>query len=113
MGYPAFMLCLAQFKPEALSWASEKLRADRNFILAALKLNRHALRFASSGLRENQEFVREASLRDPWALRDAADTVLADSDFVDSLNAELRRHYIQDVLRSNGGALRRASDLRS
>ena len=62
--------------------ASEELKNDREFILAAVTQNGLALRYASEELKNNREIVLAAVTQNGWALIDASEELKGERDIV-------------------------------
>ena len=73
----------------ALQFASEKLRNDREVVLAAVKGDGMALQFASEELRADRSFLLEAveATRAWWLVELAAEELRADESFVEQCKA--------------------------
>ena len=65
-----------------LGYASEELKNDRAFILAAVTQNGRALRYASEELKNNREIVLAAVTQNGWALIDASEELKGERDIV-------------------------------
>jgi hypothetical protein len=66
----------------ALEYAAPALKADREFVLAAVALHGNALAYATYALRADREIVLAAVVRNGRALRHAAPALKADREIV-------------------------------
>ena len=67
---------------EALEFASENLKNDKEIVLTALEDSWEALEFASDKLKNDKEFVLETVQKDGWALEFASDNLKNDKEIV-------------------------------
>ena len=79
------------FDWEALKYASDELRADRDVVLEAVKRCGLALEYASDELRADRDVVTEAVKNNPLGFDFAGEELQKDID----LMAELSRHIIK------------------
>ena len=77
-----FMLLALASNGQALRFASDELRADRDLVRVAVAQCDHALKHASDELRADPDVVRAALAQDSSALRYASAELRADQDVV-------------------------------
>ena len=71
-----------KFKKEIISLSDEKLKVDKEVILAAVKQNGHALEFADEKLKADKEVVLAALKQSGYALEYADEKLKADKKIV-------------------------------
>jgi Domain of unknown function (DUF4116) len=110
-----------------LEYASDELKADREYVLAAVRQNGWALQFASAALRADREVVLEGVRKDGRALYYASAALKADREVVlaavrrngyalpyVSYSLKADREVVLAAVRQNGNALECAHpDLRA
>ena len=73
---------LEKFKKEIISLSNEKLKVDKEVILAAVKQNGYALEYADKKLKVDKEVVLAAIKQSSYALNDADEKLKADKKFI-------------------------------
>jgi len=81
-GDRAFMLAAVQHNGLALEYASDQLRGDKEVVLAAVQQDGDALGYASKELRGNTEVVLAAVQRKEDALKHSSDELRGNMEFV-------------------------------
>ena len=115
------MKAVKQYR-DALRYASEELKNDREFMLKAVKQNGGALKYASEELRVDREIVLEAVKQDGYALIYVSKELRADREIVleavkqyggalQFVSEELRadKEVVLEAVKQNGDALFYAS----
>mmetsp|Transcript_60391 Transcript_60391/g.168742 ORF Transcript_60391/g.168742 Transcript_60391/m.168742 type:complete len:229 (+) Transcript_60391:87-773(+) len=82
------VLAAVRLNGHALMDAAEALKGDGDVVLAACAQNAHALRYASAALRADRELLLRAASKNCHALKFADETLKADKDFMLALVRE-------------------------
>ena len=67
---------------EALEFAADEFKADREFVLAAVQSHRQSLGFAAEEFKSDREIVLAAVQNTGWALEHAADEFKSDREIM-------------------------------
>eukprot|EP00931_Biecheleriopsis_adriatica_P100187 TRINITY_DN7527_c0_g1_i2.p1 TRINITY_DN7527_c0_g1~~TRINITY_DN7527_c0_g1_i2.p1 ORF type:complete len:657 (-),score=107.15 TRINITY_DN7527_c0_g1_i2:313-2283(-) len=108
-----------------LQYAAEDLRADREFVLAAVKQHGHSLEFAAEALKSDKEIVLAAVAQHGHSLEFAAEALKSDREFVleavkqhayvleysaEALGEGRDRKFWREVVKQKGCALEYAAE---
>ncbi len=109
-----FMLAAIEAKDDAsvVQYASEALRADRSFMLAAIAKDWEAVRYASGALRSDEAVMVAAIAKDVRAMKFASAALLAEKDFMLAAASKNARavQYAPEALRADGAFMLAAID---